>query len=394
MIRHLITLIWNRRRANGLLVSEIFLAFIAVFAVTSLIMYMRQNYQTPLGFEYQDVWQINLKQGAQSEQRYATLQQVVQRLKATPGVTSVARSGENTPFSFNNGTAKLDAGEGANKRQSPSTDIYFAGPELQKVLDLQIAEGRWFDRRDEAATRRPVVITEATRAALFPNESPIGKVVRGLKEEWQVVGVTNSYRAGGELSTPRPAIMLYVSPNDTAEALSTLLVRVAPGSGAALKKQIGEQIHSTSPSWTSTIVALGEQRLAKLKMLLALPAMLGIVCLFLTMNVALGIFGVMWLNISRRRVEIGLRRAIGASAGSISSQILGEILIITTFGLLLGVLAVIQFPILGVFSVPASVYFLAIGLGLGLIYGLVTLCAVYPSQLATGIRPALSLREE
>ncbi|UOQ72936.1 ABC transporter permease [Hymenobacter cellulosilyticus] len=128
MIRHLLTLIWNRRRANALLVTEIFLAFIAVFAVTSLILYMRQNYQTPLGFQYQDVWQISLKQGNQTGQQFATLQQVVQRLKSTPGVSSVARSGENTPFSFNNGTIKLDAGEGTNKRRSETTDIYFAGP--------------------------------------------------------------------------------------------------------------------------------------------------------------------------------------------------------------------------------------------------------------------------
>src|SRR3569833_3496212 len=44
-----------------------------------------------------------------------------------------------------------------------------------------------------------------------------------------------------------------------------------------------------------------------------------IVAFFLVINVALGLFGVMWYNINKRRGEIGLRRAIGATGKSVSS---------------------------------------------------------------------------
>ena len=118
------------------------------------------------------------------------------------------------------------------------------------------------------------------------------------------------------------------------------------------------------------------------------------VCVFLVFNVALGLFGVPWHTIQQRRAEIGLRRAMGATAGAISGQILGEILVVTTFGLALGLLVAAQFPLLGVLDVKAGVYLTAMLLATGLIYALSTVCALYPSRLAAGIHPAVALREE
>jgi putative ABC transport system permease protein len=118
------------------------------------------------------------------------------------------------------------------------------------------------------------------------------------------------------------------------------------------------------------------------------------VCLFLLVNVALGLFGVLWLNINQRRAELGVRRAMGASGAAISGQVLGEILTLTTFGLLLGLLVAAQFPLLGVFNIKAGVYLTAMVLATVGLYALAAGCALYPSQLAARIQPAVALREE
>ena len=89
-----------------------------------------------------------------------------------------------------------------------------------------------------------------------------------------------------------------------------------------------------------------------------------------------------------------MRRALGATGAAISGQVLGEILVLTTFGLLLGLLVAAQFPLLGVFNVPAGVYLTAMALAAGGLYLLATVCALYPSRLAAGIQPAVALREE
>ncbi|MGI4761411.1 MAG: ABC transporter permease [Janthinobacterium lividum] len=397
MLRHLFTLMWNRKRANGLLILEIFLAFVVLFVVGSVGVYYWRNYRAPLGFEYAHVWKVQMNPGAQPRaEQLASLQRVVARLRGLPGVVTLSRSVDNTPFSFSNNTTEFRAAEGANKPDVYG-DVYDAGPEFKEVMGLHMAAGRWFDRRDEAPARYPpIVITELAQAALFPDgQSALGKlIIDNDHERYRIIGVSGAYRAGGELSEPLPGYFDHVSPQDTARAITVLLVRVQPGSGAALEKKVNEEIRAASGGWSSNILPLPDERRTQLKVNLALPGILGVVCVFLLVNVALGLFGVLWLNISQRRSELGVRRALGATAGAISRQVLGEILVVTTFGLLLGLAVAAQFPLLGVFSVKAGVYLTAMVLAAAGLYLLATICALYPSRLAAGIQPAVALREE
>ena len=151
---------------------------------------------------------------------------------------------------------------------------------------------------------------------------------------------------------------------------------------------------ATGAGWTSGVTPLAENRHTQLKQLLTLPALLGVVCLFLIVNVMLGLFGVLWLNINQRRGELGVRRALGATGAAISWQVVGEILVLTTFGLLLGLALAVQFPLLGVFDVPPGVYGTAMVLATGTLYALAAGCALYPSRLAAAVHPAVALREE
>src|SRR5439155_27004632 len=96
-----------------------------------------------------------------------------------------------------------------------------------------------------------------------------------------------------------------------------------------------------------------------------------IVAGFLIINVALGLFGVLWYNINKRRTEIGLRRAVVASGNSVSAQLVGEALILATLSLTIGSFFAIQFPLLNVFNLPAGVYLTAQGFAIVFIYLLV-----------------------
>ncbi len=115
---------------------------------------------------------------------------------------------------------------------------------------------------------------------------------------------------------------------------------------------------------------------------------------FLIINVALGLFGVLWYNINKRRSEIGLRRAVGASGNSISKQLVGEALVLSTISLLIGSFFAIQFPLMNVFDLATSTYLIAWMLALAFIYVLVIICALYPGRQAAAIYPAVALHEE
>jgi putative ABC transport system permease protein len=115
---------------------------------------------------------------------------------------------------------------------------------------------------------------------------------------------------------------------------------------------------------------------------------------FLIINVALGLFGVLWYNINKRKGEIGLRRAIGASGAAVSGQLVSEALIIASLSLAAGTFFAVQFPLLNVFDLPPNVYFLAILFSIIFIYLLVLICSLYPGRQAAAIYPAVALHED
>jgi putative ABC transport system permease protein len=114
----------------------------------------------------------------------------------------------------------------------------------------------------------------------------------------------------------------------------------------------------------------------------------------LIINVGLGLFGILWYNINKRRSEIGLRRAIGATGSGISTQMIGEALAMATIALFIGLFFTVQFPLLNVFDLPSGIYITAIALSAGFIYLLVILCALYPGSQAAKIYPAVALHED
>lgn len=395
MIRHLFTLIWNRRRANFLLITEIFLAFVVLFVVGSLLVYNLRNYRTPLGFAYEQVWRMSLDPGLQPEAgRLATVRQVMQHLRSLPEVVAVGRTSSNTPFSGSTNGSTVHSGPGGKGPQLQASGHLMEDP-LREVLQLPLVAGRWFDKRDDGANLPPAVITQDMAQSFFANKPALGQVLERNHQRFRVVGVVGTFRADGDLGEVRPAILMRVSPQDTVlDEASVVMLRVRPGAGAALERRMSTDILNMAKGWSVGISALPEQRAAQLKRALTPIVAQVLVCVFLIVNVALGLFGVLWQTINQRRGEIGLRRAIGASAGRISGQIVGEIMVVTTFGLLLGLLVALQFPLLSVLDVPQGIYFTAMLLATGLVYALSAGCAFYPSRLAAGIQPAMALREE
>ena len=58
MIRHLFKLVWNRKRTNALIILEIFFAFLVLFIVGTLGIFLWDNIHQPLGFSSKDVWTV------------------------------------------------------------------------------------------------------------------------------------------------------------------------------------------------------------------------------------------------------------------------------------------------------------------------------------------------
>ncbi|WP_332367657.1 ABC transporter permease [Spirosoma telluris] len=344
----------------------------------------RWKLREPLGFSYQNVWAISLKANQDTTEIADKLQRVQQRLKGYAEVEAVSRMGSNFPFSAN----QTNNGIEYNKRKVLA-DFYTTDENFAKTLDMSVPVGRWYRNADSVGKYTPVIINQKAKEALFGDENPLGKII---SERFRVVGVVDNFKAKGEFMTNKPALFELAKAN--AIWIDTMLIKVKPGTDAAFEAKVVKDIASMMTGWSVEVDYLTDSRKNQHNLVLVPIIIALIVSGFLLINVALGLFGVLNLSIAKRRGEIGLRRALGATGNGISTQFIGEIWVLATFAMLIGLLFAAQFPLLNVFDLQAGIYVVAILIAVAIIYGIVTLCALFPSRQAAMIQPAVALHEE
>src|SRR5216684_8530783 len=105
MIAHLFKLIWNKKKQNFLLMTEMLVSFIVLFAVFTLLVYYYQNYRRPIGFDYEQVWTMgydNPKGMSDADSIAAFRESIRQLIKSMPQVEDVSFSDAMIPFGNNN----------------------------------------------------------------------------------------------------------------------------------------------------------------------------------------------------------------------------------------------------------------------------------------------------
>jgi putative ABC transport system permease protein len=290
-----------------------------------------------------------------------------------------------------------------HKNSSVLASFYQVDEDFASVMRFNITEGRWFNQQEQNSPYNNIVITQSLRDALFKDEPVIGKIVAGMSGDEKnprnrIVGVIEAYKKGGEYSEDTPGSLEYRHLENVADSanvpFNTVLIRVKPGVTSAFEEKLMKQANQIAKGWTLEIKSMGEMRTSHNKVALIPLIVFSVICGFLIINVALGLFGVLWYNINRRISEIGLRRAIGAASGQVYGQFIGEVLVLATFGVVLGIFIAAQFPLLQVFGVQTKVYLAAMGGAVVIIYALAASCAAYPSRQASKIAPAIALHEE
>jgi putative ABC transport system permease protein len=319
---------------------------------------------------------------------------VRQHLSGYREIESFSFVSSNMPFSFSTMNNGLE-----HKGKNVMTDVVNTGFEYPSVMGMTLQSGRWFTPADTVGGVRPVVLTRHLAEALFGTEDPVGKIVgtedpvgniEGAEENRRkVVGVVPYYRHKSSFQADENCMFEPAATWD-----NHLMLKMTPQANAETEADVANSIQQLGKDWVLEIKHLDDMRATQDKTILIPILILFVVCGFLVFNVALGLFGVLFQNLSRRKGEIGIRRALGASQIGILQYFIGETLVIATFGVLLGVFFAVQVPLLKVFDVESSVYFLGMLMAAISIYLITALCAWYPSRQAAAIYPAVALHED
>ncbi len=384
-----------RRLQRTLVAAEVALSIVPLACGGLMLRSFLNLMHTPLGFNPANVITakvpVNLNRYPRTEQRWAVLQDVLDHVRALPGVES-ASAASPLPLASqeNRRVGRPDQPDMPPIRATQQGAI----PGYLGVIGTALLDGRDFTA-EEAAQRRNVTIIDAGLAKrLWPDESAIGKTLSVYRTGWrndlEVVGVTAPVRVTRVRDESVPHYMmpdeypasLVIKTHETAE-------RMAPQIQAAVDAAHGGRAaFDIRPMSDYVSDSIGDTRF----ILFVLAAFAGASVLL----AAVGLYATLAYLTAQRTREFGIRLALGSSVKALVTIVIRESVLLAAAGAAVG--------LIGVAAVTRAIRELLYGVrpldGVTLVgvVGLIAIIAVgaagVPGWRATRIDPQKSLRSE
>ena len=383
---------WLRRMGEGLVVLQVGLGTVLLSAAGLLALSFGNLMRVDFGFDPGLVAVAQVKLGGvrydSPGQRRAFAEQVRERARALPGVSSAAVSSGIPLDGGSVGTVEIPGRE--LPQELPA--VWFTGvtPDYFRTLRIALLRGR---EPTPAEGRNTVVVNEALVRAYFAGTDPIGRAIlyegatRGV-----IVGVAADTRQQS-LAEPAPP-QLYHGLEDA--SYLHLSIRTAGDPGAAVAA-LREAIRSADPLLPVDRLGLMDElvydSVARPRFHAVAASTFALVALLIT---ALGIYGLTAYSVSRRGREIGIRLAIGATSRHIHAATLGRAALLAGAGVAMGLTgawAVARLLETFVFGLSTSDPRVFAGVAL-LLTATAVVAALAPARRAARIDPVVVLRTD
>ncbi|MFO0812809.1 MAG: ABC transporter permease [Gemmatales bacterium] len=297
--------------------------------------------------------------------------------------------------------------------------IVAASPEQQEQANLRMASGRFLSDVDEAGKANICIIGFEVAEKLFPYEDPMNKAVRiDGNHFYRIVGVTEQRGASkpgtGEIRDYDKEVYIPFTTDKVRNG--SIIMTMKAGSFQAEKLELSQITVSVDrlenvKSTAEVINCLLEQYHPQKDYAITVPLdllekaertqrifslVLGAIASISLVVGGIGIMNIMLATVTERTREIGIRRALGAKRGDITSQFLAESVVLTSLGGLLGVglgvggsLMVTRFFELPTIITPwSAIVAFGVSVMVGLMFG------IYPARRAALMDPIEALRHE
>jgi len=391
----------RRRRASRLLLaSQVAFSLVLLVGAGLMTATLARLRAQDRGFDGERVLLgvLMLNESGVSEQQVPLVHdEILRRVQALPGVQQ----------------ASLSQGTGSLLRAGAwETDLYVPGrprslnaltgavtPGYFQTMGIPLLRGRLFERSDGKGAPSVAVISETlARRAFGGVDAAVGKRLalseRDTRPSLEVVGVVADARLQGLRDAPQAAI--YRPATQVGGHLRGLQVR-AWGDPLLLAEAVRRSVREAWPGLptpsVNSLVENIERRLEPERLLATLSSGFGLAALFL---VCLGLYGVMSQWAGQRTREIGVRMALGASAGGVRWLVLRQALPLVAVGVALGLPAALALSRLmaGLLYGVSPGDPLTLGLAALLMFAVAAAAAYLPARRASRVDPMLALRSE
>jgi len=326
--------------------------------------------------------------------RRAYYQELAEKVKSIPGVSSV---------SYSNGGPASQFEYRLPMSRSPESNAVQAideavGPDFFSTMGMRVMAGREFNWSDDEGSQQVAVVSRKLADQLYGAMNPIGQDlywgVRSNQQKLRVVGVVNNaslwkVESVEPMAVYRPIMQL----SDYNEPLMDIRTAIDP---AALKTAAEQAVRTLGRHYSLRTATLEERLDAFItaqRLTAFLTSFFGIVGLLIA---AIGLYGLMSFHVMQRTAELAVRLAVGAQNWQIFSVVLREVLLVAGLGCALGLAAIeaLRSYISSIlFGVSATDPALLGAASLSLV--LVAVAAGFiPARRAAFIDPAITLRKD
>ena len=333
---------------------------------------------------------------ARTRQFYRNLKN---RLRALNGVEEVSLS-SSLPFNANQQNRAIMPGDGppVRNKELPMAWSNIVDENFFPLMETRILRGRGFDARDAESSPRVAVVNETLAKRLWPNQDAVGQRIRLDKPDappFQVIGVAKD---GKYLYWTEPSQAVVWTAN-TQEYSSHMVVAVRTRDDpAAIIPALRREVHALDADMpvvnVNTMESFFKDRITFPPRLIAQTVTaIGLMGLLLAV---IGLYGVVSYAVSRRTREIGIRMAIGARPFDVLRMVLGQGMIFTAIGIVVGgAIAVSASGLLKDFVLGARITEPGTLIGIPLLLAVVMMVACWiPARRASSVDPTRALRQE
>ncbi len=393
----------GQRTRSVLVAAEVAFSFLLLIGAGLLLRSFVKLQTVNPGFQSEDllvaqVWPSFAKYSDAAKSN-ALYQAVLERMRALPGVKSVALTQGLPP----NGQAccegfRIQGHPLAAGQVNPAVSTPTVSPDYFRTLGIPLLRGRYFTEHDNASSPPVVIITDTMARHYFPDEDPVGKhLMMGWSlpnQPWrEIVGIVGDVPYLGLGAEPEAAY--YAPLAQLPGGPFSIVIRLSnPARLAdALRASVWSIDKEMPLSNVTTMEQLMSASVAQPRFQTVLIGIFGGVALLLA---AIGIYGVVAYSVTHRVHEFGIRMALGAQRGDVLGQVMRGSAVLVMTGLAAGAagsLALTHLIRTLLYRVSPTDPVTFVGVA-AILTGVALMASLIPAHRATRIDPVVALREE
>ena len=388
------------RAGNGLVVAQLAISMILVVGATLFIRTLENLYSVERGFDSNGVIALSVRSSRSYDaaRGFAVQREILERLKRLPGIQS-SSAAQVLPLGGGLWTRAVQVpGYTFRADESESVGFNVIAPGYFETVGTPLLAGREFDERDTGGSPRVAIINESFARGFFAGTPALGRRVTSVGVTYEIVGVVRDAKYQ-HLRDPTMKTMYtsWLQRDGDQPTRYSFLARAGTDDPSRLTPALERLVREVDPSLhvrsTVPYAMLIDRSIATERIMAVLGGFFGVLAL---MVAAIGLFGLLAFQVSRRTNELGVRMALGATRPALVGLVLRNVSGLVVSGVLIGAAGALGLSglartmLFGVTPTDPAAFAIAAG-----VLGLTALAAGWlPARRASRVDPLTVLRHE